>query len=287
MAAVSVAAAAADAQVTPWMENERAAVRLVSAVTAVGAARHIRFAVELRLKPGWKTYWRIPGESGMPPLFTWSGSRNVAAVAVTWPRPRRFVVAGMQGYGYAGRVVFPVGVALARPGAPVSLRLDLRYAACRDICVPEQAHLVLDLARGPAAPTPFADDIAAAAAAAPQPGAHFGWTVARSAIVAHAEGGRRRFVLVVDVASTGTPFEAPDLVAERAASPAPDPAPGPASGPAPAFGMATAKVSGAGRRVRFKLPFRGGDGAAPGRLRLTLIDGANCATFEVEPRPGP
>ena len=277
-AALLVAAsAAAHAQASPWATDERGAVRLVSAVSAVGTASTIWFGIELRLKPGWKTYWRVPGESGIPPLFAWSGSRNVTAVAVVWPRPRRFAVAGMQSYGYAGRVVFPVRVALARPSRPMSLHLDIRYAVCRDVCVPEQAHLVLDLGPGRAAITPAAADIATFAAAAPQPGAKLGWKVARAAIVARTHGGRRRFKLVVEVESTGTAFKAPDLVAEVSAG-GPD---------GPRFGMAMARVGHDGRRVRFVLPYRHAGKTAPAAsgLHLTVIDGAHCGTFEVEANP--
>ena len=53
-------------------------------------------AVEIRLAPGWHTYWRVPGEAGIPPRFDWSGSQNLAAVAYEWPRPEIIVSYGIE-----------------------------------------------------------------------------------------------------------------------------------------------------------------------------------------------
>lgn len=262
----------ARAQSSPWVETQRGAVRLVSAVAAVGRADAVQVGVEMRLQPGWKTYWRVPGESGMPPVFGWDGSENVAGIAVVWPGPARFAIAGMQSYGYADRVIFPVRVALARPGAPVTLHLHLRYAICRDVCVPEEARLLLRLGEGESRPTAHAADIAAFAAAAPQPGARLGWKIAHAAIVAAKAGHPHRHKLVVEAESAAAPFRAPDLVAEGAGG--------------ARFGMAAAQIRDDGRRVRFVLPYRNAGGAVrPLRLHLTLIDGTRHGRFETEIAP--
>lgn len=102
--------------------------------------------VEIVLSDGWKTYWRMPGESGVPPVFDWSGSTNVAEVTVSWPAPGRYHDAAGETIGYAERVVFPLAVRPATTGAPVELVLDLHYAVCKDICVPARAQVsrVLD-----------------------------------------------------------------------------------------------------------------------------------------------
>jgi DsbC/DsbD-like thiol-disulfide interchange protein len=101
--------------------------------------------VEFVLGDGWKTYWRMPGESGVPAEFDWSGSLNVAAVAVAWPAPRRMHDAAGEGVGYKDHVVFPLTVKLDWPGRPARLDLKLFYAVCKDICVPASAELSLDL----------------------------------------------------------------------------------------------------------------------------------------------
>ena len=130
-----------------WISRDHSAVRLLHG----GAAGEVHMAgVEFVLGDGWKTYWRMPGESGVPAEFDWSGSLNVASVAVAWPAPRRMHDAAGEGVGYKGHVVFPLAVKLDQPGRPARLDLKLFYAVCKDICVPASAELSLDLgATGP------------------------------------------------------------------------------------------------------------------------------------------
>lgn len=127
------------------------------------------FGVDIRLQPGWKTYWSNPGDSGVPPRFDWSGSENVARVEVAYPAPRRFRDGGAWSIGYAERVIFPVSVVPEDPARPVRLVLDLDYAVCRDICVPAEASLEITRERD-AAPSRFAAaEIAAFRARVPEP----------------------------------------------------------------------------------------------------------------------
>ncbi|MEO0820279.1 MAG: protein-disulfide reductase DsbD domain-containing protein [Pseudomonadota bacterium] len=95
----------------------------------------------LDIAPGWKTYWRNPGEAGVPPQFDWSGSENLAELRVDWPRPVAFQSFGMTTLGYGGRVVLPLTVVAEDPAEPVRLRLSAMLGVCRDICVFEQANL--------------------------------------------------------------------------------------------------------------------------------------------------
>ncbi len=94
--------------------------------------------LHLRLAPGWKTYWRAPGEAGIPPEFDWSGSETVAGVRVIWPRPEVFMLNGMRAIGYRGDVVLPVEVTPRDPARPVTLRGAIALGVCRDICVPAE-----------------------------------------------------------------------------------------------------------------------------------------------------
>lgn len=124
--------------------------------------------------PGWKTYWRNPGEAGVPPRFDWSGSENLAEVRIRWPRPIAFESFGMRTLGYSGRVVLPLTLVPEQAEDPVALGLDAEFGVCRDICLFEQARLARDIA--PAAP---ADDgaarlLAAAEASVPPPGREAG-----------------------------------------------------------------------------------------------------------------
>lgn len=93
-------------------------------------------ALRIVLTPGWKTYWRNPGEAGLPPAFDWSGSENVATVTVHWPRPQVFNLAGYRTLAYPDELILPLEVTPARPGEPVTLRLNADLGICEEICVP-------------------------------------------------------------------------------------------------------------------------------------------------------
>lgn len=101
-------------------------------------------ALRLTLAPGWKTYWRSPGDAGIPPSFDWSGSENVQSVRFHWPRPRVFDLNGMQTIGYKGELVLPLEVTAKDGSRPIRLRASVDIGVCRDICLP--AALTVDAA---------------------------------------------------------------------------------------------------------------------------------------------
>jgi DsbC/DsbD-like thiol-disulfide interchange protein len=108
-------------------------------------------AVELTLAPGWKTYWRSPGDAGIPPSFDWSGSKNVAAVHIHWPAPSVFHTNGLQSIGYHDRLLLPVEVQPVDPTQPMVLSLKMNLGICDDICLPATVALRSDLV-APGAP---------------------------------------------------------------------------------------------------------------------------------------
>ena len=131
---------------SPWVAGTQADVRLLA---DRGANAPLRAGVEIKLKAGWKTYWRYPGDAGVPPRFDWSGSENLAAVDVKWPAPERFVdESGSQSIGYHGDIVFPLIVHPADPARPVNLKLKLDFAVCEKLCVPAEAELMLEIPAG-------------------------------------------------------------------------------------------------------------------------------------------
>ena len=101
--------------------------------------------VEIILAPGWKTYWRVPGDSGVPAEFEWKNSTNVKTAEVSWPAPKRYQDITGKSIGYKKHVIFPVTVTPENNSRPARLDLQLYYAVCSDICVPAQASLKLDL----------------------------------------------------------------------------------------------------------------------------------------------
>jgi DsbC/DsbD-like thiol-disulfide interchange protein len=104
--------------------------------------------LNLQLAPKWKTYWRSPGQAGIPPLFNWSGSVNVKSVRVLWPSPQVFHTNGMQTIGYHDGVVLPLVVVAIDPAKPVSLRAGVDLGVCNEICMPASVDLSADLGMG-------------------------------------------------------------------------------------------------------------------------------------------
>ena len=253
-----VQAGEARASASAWVETEQTRLRLVSATSGVGFERTLRLGLEFRLKPGWKVYWRSPGDAGYPPSLDWSGSENLAGAVMLWPAPARFSVLGFNTLGYEDEVVFPLDVTLAEAGRPLRLRATVDYLTCSDICVPYQASLALDLPDGGAQTTAFTHLIGRYAARVPGAGTGRGLVIER---VETRGDGERRVLRVV--ARSDAPFVAPDVYVE---------------GPnLIEFGVPKAETLAGGRTTILELSARALDKTAPAlvgsALTLTLVDG--------------
>ncbi|TCP44495.1 protein-disulfide reductase DsbD domain-containing protein [Rhodovulum marinum] len=97
--------------------------------------------LHLRMAPGWKTYWRAPGDAGIPPRFDWAGSGNMASVRVHWPRPKVFQSNGLRTIGYEHDVVLPIELTPREPGQPMELHGRVEIGVCHDICMPMELRL--------------------------------------------------------------------------------------------------------------------------------------------------
>ena len=128
-----------------WVSDSVAQARLVVAEASVDGQEFLSAGVQIRMEEGWETYWRTPGNAGMPPVFDWSASENVANVEVSYPVPLEREHLGMTTFAYMGQVVFPVSITVADPTKSVQLRLALTYAVCRDVCIPLKADLAIDV----------------------------------------------------------------------------------------------------------------------------------------------
>jgi DsbC/DsbD-like thiol-disulfide interchange protein len=154
LAALSVSGAGAQgvarAEESSWIKATDSKVRLIGGTLDVQGQDTILAGVQIRMDAGWKTYWRNPGDSGVPPSFDWSGSKNLKHAEVLYPAPRRFADAAGAAIGYVDEVVFPVKITPERPGAPVELKLNLTYGLCKDLCIPNEVSLSLALPSGQA-----------------------------------------------------------------------------------------------------------------------------------------
>jgi hypothetical protein len=105
-------------------------------------------ALRVTLAPGWKTYWRSPGDAGIPPEFDWTGSENVGAVRFHWPRPQVFDLNGYRTLAYADELVLPIEFVPADPGASVRVTSRIRLGVCEEVCVPVSVSVSADLSPG-------------------------------------------------------------------------------------------------------------------------------------------
>ena len=153
-------APAADLFSTDWAQGAKSQARLIAAGGALAG-------FEVKLAPGAITYWRDPGDSGLPPTFDFSGSENVAKVEPLFPAPKRITESdGGEAFGYDGGVVFPLRVKPLDPARPATLKLNANFAVCEKVCLPAKAQLELTLPV--AANSPYRGAIDAALAAVPR-----------------------------------------------------------------------------------------------------------------------
>ena len=132
---------------SPWSEDSRSGVRLLAGANKTSEAS-LRAGIEIKLQLGWKTYWRYPGDSGVPPRFDFSGSENLKSAKVLYPAPHLFADESGNSLGYKDAVIFPVLISPLLPGKPVTLRLKLDYAVCEKLCIPAEGRAELALGLG-------------------------------------------------------------------------------------------------------------------------------------------
>ncbi len=253
-----------------WDVDSRSAIRLVTARSVVEAnTNYLRAGVEVKLQQGWKTYWRYPGDSGVPPIFDFATSENIRSVHVLWPAPERFSDGIGYSIGYKDYVLFPMRVTPRDERKPVVLRVKLDYAVCDSLCVPAKGKVELKLSPGDSTSNAM---LTAAEARVPKPTPiGSGQSLAIRSVQRTLDSMRSR--VVVDVA-TQNPSPMVDLFAEgptpKWALPVPE--------PVPAAGSASTK------RFSFDL-----DGLPPGvtpdgaTLKLTAVSKTGQA-IEVEYR---
>src|SRR5437588_222701 len=120
-----------------WVKDSHSAVRLLAGSRS-GAV--LLGGIAIQLQPGWHTYWRTPGDSGVPPRFDFGKSENIEAVTVLWPAPTKFADGGGGiSLGYQKQVVLPLRIVAKNADKPVMLRAEINYAVCEKLCIPVEA----------------------------------------------------------------------------------------------------------------------------------------------------
>src|SRR5271170_4589224 len=263
--------AGAFAAATAWVGDDHAAARLITATDTTGSAQTVEAGIEIRLKPGWHSYWRSPGDAGIPPSIDWGGSGNMKHAEIAWPAPTRYSLQGFETAGYQDHVVLPITLTMARPGQLLDLHATVNWAACANICVPYSTKLDLRLPAGSAALSAEAGLIADARAKVPQPLAASGIDL----VSAGAAGKGADTALVVHLRSSGAAFEMPDLFVEGLDKGSP--------------GRPAVEFSDEGHAARLSVPIHDAAAAAiVGKpLTLTFVDGARASEFIAAPLPEP
>lgn len=254
-----------------WIVTDFSRLRLVAAGGSTAASGELEIGVQIRLEEGWKTYWRDPGDAGLPTSFDWSASRNVGGVTLAWPAPKRIPFEGLDSYGYEGEVVFPARLRPARPGEPVRIDLAVDYAVCKDVCVPLAARARLDVPAGASGAGPDPETAAHRAlirrfaARVPVRGGG-GMDVVGARVATGPDGGILRLH-----ARARRPFEDPDAFVE---------------GPAGVFfGRPRIDLGDDPRTAVLELPVGGAEPAGRAALpqTVTLVDGDRAIERTVSP----
>ncbi|WP_454848458.1 protein-disulfide reductase DsbD domain-containing protein [Rhizobium binxianense] len=156
----------AKAEMSAWAENEGGRMRLVALPPEPGG--RIRAALQIEPKPGWITYWREPGNSGIPPQITIAPQSGATLQAIAYPVPKHFSDGKVDDIAYDGPVALPLSM-MAKVDGAISIDATAFIGICKEICIPFQAQLSLQLAKAAQSRPEEEGILQAAAAALPEP----------------------------------------------------------------------------------------------------------------------
>ena len=151
--------------------SEVLTARLIVAEAGIApGSQFLSAGLKIELEEGWKAYWRSPGEVGLPPEIDWEGSTNLESVDMLWPAPTRFRAFGIENFGYAKQVIFPLQLRLANSDRAAELKGLVDLLICSNVCIPERFELTLPVPLGTGVDAKAATDIATWAARVPVAG---------------------------------------------------------------------------------------------------------------------
>lgn len=191
-------AAMAAGAASAWTEGYNNKSRLLSGAGLAPSEAPLFAGFEIAMPPGWKTYWRSPGDAGgVPPSFDWSGSENLGSAHVLYPAPHRLIDKSGAAIGYKDHVLLPIEIMPKDAAKPVKLRLKAEYGVCKDICIPAEAAMELDIGPAPDVSSEISEAFALVPRTTPKAGADP--VITKWAI----EGADTKPVLKIEVSDPG------------------------------------------------------------------------------------
>ena len=156
------------------VKTQHVEAELLSQTSGAAPGSTLYVALRQKIVPGWHTYWRNPGDAGQATSLTWTLPAGWTAGDIVWPTPERYIAGPLMNYVFSDEVYLPVPITVpadAQPGQTVTLKAAADWLVCKDVCVPEDATLALDV---PVTSAPTTNPLAGKAitdtlAAAPKP----------------------------------------------------------------------------------------------------------------------
>ena len=130
-----------------WSVSETSKLRLVSPYSQ-NDSKNILIGLEYQMEPGWKTYWKSPGDGGFAQKISWDNSTNVKNINILWPTPIEFEILGLTSLGYQNDVIFPLEIELEDKSKNTFLNLHINFLICKEVCIPGDATLFLEIPSG-------------------------------------------------------------------------------------------------------------------------------------------
>ena len=130
-----------------WAVGETSKLRLISPYSQ-NSSKNITIGLEYQMQPGWKTYWKSPGDGGFAQNISWENSSNISDVKILWPTPIKFEILGLTSLGYQDNVTFPLEIEIENEFEDINLDLHVNYLICKEICIPGDARIFLDIPAG-------------------------------------------------------------------------------------------------------------------------------------------
>ncbi|MEO8133582.1 MAG: thioredoxin family protein [Betaproteobacteria bacterium] len=148
IACLALLAAASGSVWSKAVQTDHVEAELVAEQNAVVPGKPLLAGLRLKMDEHWHTYWRNPGDTGLPTVIRWQLPTGFKAGEIDWPAPQRIDIGPFANYGYENEVVLPVRIEVPEgiaPGTRIPIKAHAEWLVCREQCIPGEAELDLDL----------------------------------------------------------------------------------------------------------------------------------------------